>query len=67
MAPEGDYHAFEQLVRRYQKKVIANCRHLTRSPDNAEDLAQEVFVKAYFGMPPHSAALFQACSFSSWQ
>jgi RNA polymerase sigma-70 factor, ECF subfamily len=62
MAPQGDYHAFEQLVRRYQKKVIANCRHLTRSPDNAEDLAQEVFVKAYFGMPRYEGR----SSFSTW-
>ncbi len=49
-APEGDYRAFEQLVRRYQRKVVTNCRYLTRSAAYAEDLAQEVFVKIYFGM-----------------
>ena len=49
-APEGDYQAFERLVHRHQKKVIANCRYLTRNPGFAEDLAQEVFVKVYFGM-----------------
>ncbi len=47
-APEGDTQAFEQLVRRHQSKVLANCRHLTRSADDAEDLAQEVFVKVFF-------------------
>ena len=47
-APEGDTHAFTELVRRHQGAVLANCRHLTRSPDDAEDLAQEVFVKAFF-------------------
>jgi RNA polymerase sigma-70 factor, ECF subfamily len=49
-APEGDYRAFELLVRRYQKKVITNCRFLTRNAAVAEDLAQEVFVKIFFNM-----------------
>lgn len=46
----GDLRAFEELVRRYQDKVTTNCRYLTGSPTDAEDLAQEVFVKAYFGL-----------------
>ena len=41
---------FETLVERYQEKVLANCRYMTRSPEDAEDVAQEVFVKAYFGL-----------------
>ena len=49
-AREGDLRAFESLVQLYQKKIVANCRHLTRDPNCAEDLAQEVFVKAYFGI-----------------
>ena len=61
-APEGDYHAFEQLVRRHQKKVIANCRYLTRDPGCAEDLAQEVFVKAYFGLARYEGR----SSFRTW-
>jgi len=61
-APEGDYHAFERLVLRHQKRVVANCRYLTRNPGYAEDLAQEVFVKAYFGM-----ARFEGrSSFRTW-
>lgn len=50
-APEGDLRAFEQLVIRYQNRVLANCRYLTRDGNNAEDLSQEVFLKAYFGLP----------------
>ncbi len=46
----GDLRAFDRLVERHQNRVLANCRHLTRSPDDAEDLAQEIFVKAYFGL-----------------
>jgi len=49
-APEGDLRAFEQLVLRYQRKVVANCRYITRDQNNAEDLAQEVLVKAFFGL-----------------
>jgi RNA polymerase sigma-70 factor (ECF subfamily) len=46
-----DWGSFETLVRRHQAKVLANCRYLTRSAPQAEDLAQEVFIKAYFGLP----------------
>lgn len=49
-APAGDLRAFEKLTIRYQRWVIANCRHITRDPNNAEDLAQEVLVKAFFGL-----------------
>src|ERR1700739_1578255 len=49
-APEGDLRAFEKLVLRYQRRVVANCRFITRDPNNAEDLAQEVLVKVFFGL-----------------
>jgi RNA polymerase sigma-70 factor (ECF subfamily) len=49
-APEGDLRAFEQLVLRHQSRVVANCRHITRDQNNAEDLAQEVLVKVFFGL-----------------
>lgn len=45
-----DTRPFEALVRRHQGFVVANCRVITRSPNDAEDLAQEVFVKAFFGL-----------------
>lgn len=41
---------FEELVQRHQRFVVANCRVITRSPNDAEDLAQEVFVKAFFAL-----------------
>lgn len=49
-APEGDLRAFEQLISLYQKRILADCVYLTRDDANSEDLAQEVFVKAYFGL-----------------
>jgi RNA polymerase sigma-70 factor (ECF subfamily) len=49
-APEGDFRAFEKLILRYQKRVVANCRSITHDFNNAEDLAQEVLVKVFFGL-----------------
>lgn len=49
-SPEGDLRAFEELVKRYQGRILADCRFLTRDENNAEDLAQEVFVKAFFAL-----------------
>ena len=50
-AGEGDLRAFEQLMGRHQKRILADCRYLTRDDNNAEDLAQEVFVKVFFALP----------------
>lgn len=49
-AAPGDTRAFETLVQRHQRRVLANCRHLARAGNDAEDLVQEVFVKAYFAL-----------------
>lgn len=49
-ALQGDMRAFEILVERHQARVLANCRYITKSEVDSEDLAQEVFVKAYFGL-----------------
>jgi RNA polymerase sigma-70 factor (ECF subfamily) len=49
-APEGDLRAFESLVRLHQRRIVADCRHITKDQSIAEDLAHEVFVKAYFGL-----------------
>lgn len=57
-----DMRPFEALVRRYQRKVLVNCRYLTRAPNDAEDLAQEVFVKAYFGLRRFE----ERSKFSTW-
>jgi RNA polymerase sigma-70 factor (ECF subfamily) len=60
--PEGDLRAFEQLIRRYREQVVANCRYITREPNNAEDLAQEVLVKAFFTLHSFDAS----SSFETW-
>ncbi len=49
-AARGDFRPFHELIRRHEARVLANCRYLSGSETDAEDLAQEVFVKAYFGL-----------------
>lgn len=61
-APDGDTKAFAALVRRHQSAVLVNCRHLTRSRDDAEDLAQEVFVKLFFKLGTFEGR----AKFSTW-
>ena len=50
-SPRDDLRSFDTLVLRHRARVVANCRYLTRQPESAEDLAQDVFVKAYFALP----------------
>lgn len=57
-----DARPFDVLVRRYQGIVKANCRAITRSSADAEDLAQEVFLKAFFGLKRFEGR----ASFRSW-
>ncbi|MGC9008149.1 MAG: RNA polymerase sigma factor RpoE, partial [Halothiobacillaceae bacterium] len=46
-AREGDQRAFELLVRKYQHKVLKLIMRYVRDMDEAMDLTQETFVKAW--------------------
>ncbi len=46
-AREGDYEAFEQLFERYRALVYRFAYQMTSRRDDAEDVAQEAFVRAY--------------------
>jgi len=46
-ARDGDMAAFETLVKRYRNDVYALCYYFTHSREDAWDLSQEVFIKAY--------------------
>lgn len=61
-APSGDLRAFDELVRRHQEPVKTNCWFLSGSETDAEDLAQEVFVKAFFGLSRFEGR----ASFGTW-
>lgn len=51
LAQEGSPEAYEELVTRYQSKVYSMALSFTRNREAADDLAQEVFLKAYLALP----------------
>ncbi|MCE5394080.1 MAG: RNA polymerase sigma factor RpoE [Acidithiobacillus sp.] len=48
---KGERRAFDLLVQKYQHKVVALVARFVRQPEEAEDIAQEAFVKAYRALP----------------
>ncbi len=46
----GNDAAFETLIARYRTRLLAFCRHMVGSTEDAEDILQEVFVSAYRAM-----------------
>jgi RNA polymerase sigma-70 factor, ECF subfamily len=46
-AKAGDVGAFEQLVRRYDRNVFRIAQHITQNREDAEDVVQDAFLKAY--------------------
>jgi len=58
----GGREAFDVIVHRYAGPLFTFCRHLTRNSAEAEDRAQEAFVKAYRKLETYDASR----PFSSW-
>ncbi len=58
----GDMQAFERLVLRYEPKVLALAQRITNNHEDAEDVAQESFHKAYL----HLEAFQERSRFSTW-
>jgi RNA polymerase sigma factor, sigma-70 family len=46
-ARNGDLKAYDELVQRYQQRIYATVYHMTANHEDANDLAQEAFIKAY--------------------
>jgi RNA polymerase sigma factor (sigma-70 family) len=46
-AQAGDLPAYDSLVRKYQERIYATVYHMTSNHEDAHDLAQETFIKAY--------------------
>jgi len=61
-AQKGDKAAFELLVQRHQHRVFAVARGIVKRQEDAEDVAQQVFVKAYFSLKRFD----QRAAFSTW-
>jgi RNA polymerase sigma-70 factor (ECF subfamily) len=50
-AQQGDIHAFDELVERYHAKIYGLTYNMTSNREDAEDLTQEIFVKAFQALP----------------
>jgi RNA polymerase sigma-70 factor (ECF subfamily) len=61
-AQRGNRGAFEELVRQYDHQVLRLALHLTGSEQDAQDIYQEAFLKAYRNM---GSFRFE-CSFYTW-
>jgi RNA polymerase sigma factor (sigma-70 family) len=46
-ARRGDLASYDQLVRRYQERIYATIYHMTANHEDANDLAQEAFIKGF--------------------
>ena len=58
----GDSRAFEELVLRHRQKVLAVAQRITNHREDAEDVAQETFHKAFL----HLDAFQEKSQFSTW-
>src|SRR6266852_2736467 len=61
-AKSGDGHAFEILIERYQQRILAVARGFTRIREDAEDVVQQSFQKAFV----HLDRFEGKSSFSTW-
>ena len=61
-AQKGEESAFEELVRRHQQKVLGLVNGILRRREDTEDVAQQVFMKAYVSLKKFD----QRAAFSTW-
>src|SRR5579864_4715676 len=61
-AQQGEPEAFTPLVHKHQQRVFSLVYHLVRRRDEVEDLAQEIFIKAFRAIRSYN---FQS-SFATW-
>ncbi|MFH1738789.1 MAG: sigma-70 family RNA polymerase sigma factor [bacterium] len=58
----GEEQAFEKLLNRYRGAIYNLCYRMTRHPEDARDLAQEVFIKVFSLLDRYD----EGFAFSSW-
>src|SRR2546427_8613758 len=58
----GDVAAFEQLVKRYDRKLLRIAQHVTHNREDSQDVVQEAFLKAF----QHLGEFREDSKFSTW-
>ena len=53
----GDKHAFDFLVKKYQRRLARLLSRFVRDPAEVEDVTQEAFVKAYRALPDRKSVV----------
>ena len=61
-AKQGDDEAFGMLVEQYQDKIYGYVLRMLHDPEEAEDVAQEIFIRAYQNL----VGFREAASFKTW-
>ena len=46
-AQKGDLEAYDELIKRYQERIYATVYHMTSNHEDANDLAQDAFIKGF--------------------
>ena len=46
-AQKGDLEAYDELIKRYQERIYATVYHMTSNHEDANDLSQDAFIKAF--------------------
>ena len=62
ISQDGEQHAFRQIVERNKLSVLNLCLRFTNNREDAEDLAQEVFMRIFEAAPRYKVQ----ASFSTW-
>jgi RNA polymerase sigma-70 factor (ECF subfamily) len=61
-AKRGDLQSYDELIKRYQQRIYATIYHMTSNHEDANDLAQESFIKAFQAL----ASFKGGSSFYTW-
>jgi RNA polymerase sigma-70 factor (ECF subfamily) len=61
-AKAGEMSAFEELVRRYDRNIFRIAQHITQNREDAEDVTQDAFLKAYQNL----ASFQEQSKFYTW-
>jgi RNA polymerase sigma-70 factor (ECF subfamily) len=61
-AKDGDSDAFTELVKRYERRIFRLAKHITQNEEDAEDVLQDAFLKAY----QHIGGFQEQSKFYTW-